>query len=74
MEQSTTASIRNWVNMAEGSTVMDLLDHLCTEHPALAPKLDVAIPMVAGKHATSSERLTAGQEVALLLPVAGGSK
>lgn len=60
------------VNLAEGATVTDLLNHLRTEHPALAPRLDIAIPMVAGKHVTSSAQLTAGQEVALLLPVAGG--
>lgn len=62
------------VNLAEGATVTDLLNHLRTEHPAIAPKLDIAIPMVAGRPAGYSELLTAGQEVALLLPVAGGSK
>jgi molybdopterin converting factor small subunit len=62
------------VNLAEGATVTDLLNQLQTEHPALAPKLGSAIPMVSGKHAGSAELLTAGQEVALLLPAAGGSK
>lgn len=62
------------VNLAEGATVAELLDHLRTEYPHLAPKLETAIPMVSGKHAAPSEHLTTGQEVALLLPVAGGSK
>ena len=61
------------VNLPEGSTIADLLNQLRADYPDLAPKLDAAIPMASGKHAASSERLTAGQEVALLLPVAGGT-
>jgi len=62
------------VNLAEEATVTDLLDHLRTEYPPLAPRLETAIPMISGRHAASSEILTTGQEVALLLPVAGGFK
>ena len=61
------------VNLAEGATVADLVHQLRAEYPDLAQKLDTAIPMVSGKHASPSEQLTAGQEVALLLPVAGGA-
>ena len=60
------------VTLAEDATVADLLDHLCIRHPALAPKLDVAIPMIAGRHAAHADLLVDAQEVALLLPVAGG--
>jgi molybdopterin converting factor small subunit len=60
------------VTLAENATVADLLDQLRAQHPALASKMDTAIPMVSGRLATPSERLTELQEVALLLPAAGG--
>lgn len=62
------------VTLAEDATVADLLHHLRTRHPALEQRLEIAIPIISGRHAAHSECLTAGQEVALLLPVAGGSK
>ena len=62
------------ITLAENATVADLLDHLCTQHPELALKINMAIPMIAGRHAAPSDRLTDAQEVALLLPAAGGSK
>lgn len=60
------------VTLAEGATVADLVEHLRAEHPALASRLDLALPVVSGRHASPSDRLAPGQEVALLLPVAGG--
>ena len=65
-------STRLIVTLAETATVADLLDHLRTQHPALASKINTAIPMVAGRPAVPSERLIEAQEVALLLPAAGG--
>lgn len=62
------------VTLGEEATVADLLDHLRAQHPALAERLDIAIPMISGRHASQSDPLRAGQEVALLLPVAGGSQ
>ena len=58
--------------LEEEATVADLLEHLRTDHPALTQRLDTAVPMISGRHAGPAETLTAGQEVALLLPVAGG--
>ena len=60
------------VTLTEEATGADLLHHLKAEYPALEQKLGSAIPMIAGRHAAHTERLSAGQEVALLLPVAGG--
>lgn len=60
------------VTLAENATVADLLDHLCIRHPSLAPKIDIVIPMIAGRHAAPADHLVDAQEVALLLPVAGG--
>jgi molybdopterin converting factor small subunit len=60
------------VTLADGATVAELVEQLRTEHPALGRALDVAIPMVAGRHAAPAEPLQPGREVALLLPAAGG--
>ncbi len=60
------------VTLAEEATMADLLDQLRTQHPALEQRLNTAVPIISGHHVASSDRLTAGQEVALLLPVSGG--
>jgi molybdopterin converting factor small subunit len=62
------------VSLQDQATVADLLQYLQTERPELEVGLNNAIPMVAGRHVGLSEQLSAGQEVSLLLPVAGGSK
>ena len=58
--------------LEEEATVTQLLNQLRTEHPGLATRLDAAVPMISGRLAAPTQQLTAGQEVALLLPVAGG--
>jgi len=63
---------RMMVKLPEESTVADLLQFICTERPAMESGLENAIPMIAGRHVSQSELLLAGQEVSLLLPVAGG--
>ncbi len=60
------------VMLDEGATVADLLDHLCSQYPALKQKLNIAVAIVSGRHATASQTLSHGQEVALLIPIAGG--
>ena len=42
------------------------------EYSEAAPLLDTAVPIIAGRHVTQSEPLVDGQEVAFLLPIAGG--
>jgi len=64
---------RMTVALSEEATIADLLQHLQTEHPAMASGLDKAVPMIAGRHVAHSKQLSAGQEVSLLLPVSGGS-
>ena len=59
-------------SLEEGMTVADLLTRLCQQHPHSAAKLKQAVPIVAGQHLPHTTALIAGQEVALLLPVAGG--
>ena len=61
------------IDLAEGASVDDLLDALGAEQPALAGALRSALPVLAGTHVERTQRLSAGDEVALLIPVAGGA-
>lgn len=60
------------VSLSDDATVADLLAHLRRQHPDLQSRLDIAIPMIAGRHVSPTQNLSSGQEVALLLPAAGG--
>ena len=44
-----------------------------TQQPSLEPALPSALPVVAGTHVEREHRLEPGDEVALLIPVAGGT-
>jgi molybdopterin converting factor small subunit len=61
------------LDVAEGASVDDLLAALGAEQPALAPALPSVLPVLAGAHVERNRRLNAGDEVALLIPVAGGA-
>jgi molybdopterin converting factor small subunit len=58
--------------VADGATVGNLVDLLRHEHPESVSMLNTAVPIIAGRHVTQSEPLADGQEVAFLLPIAGG--
>ncbi len=60
------------IRLADGATVADLLAQLRTEYPSLTNGLETAMPFIAGRHALQTEQLSAGQEIALLTPIAGG--
>jgi molybdopterin converting factor small subunit len=60
------------VTVADGATVGDLVDLLRREYPKTVSRLETAVPIIAGRHVTQSEPLADGQEVAFLLPIAGG--
>jgi molybdopterin converting factor small subunit len=62
------------VDLAEGSSVDDLLAALGAQQPLLAPALPAALPVLAGTHVEREQCLQAGDEVALLIPVAGGAQ
>ncbi|NCF67452.1 MAG: MoaD/ThiS family protein [Anaerolineaceae bacterium] len=61
------------VSLPDGAAVQDLTTQLRDEHPELGPRLDTAVPIIAGRHVTQFEPLSEGQEVAFLLPIAGGN-
>ena len=61
------------VALPKGATVKTLLDRLAELEPGIAAGLGSALPVVRGTHAARSQELSEGDEVALLIPVAGGS-
>lgn len=60
------------LELPDGATVEDLYDCLSTRTPELAPALASALPVLGGVHVERSRTLSAGEEIALLTPVAGG--
>jgi molybdopterin converting factor small subunit len=60
------------VTLDEGATIADLRQHLDHNFEGMGQPLAHAIPVLAGRHVTDSEPLQNGQEVSLLLPIAGG--
>ena len=69
---TAAAARRLRVTLPEDATVEVLLRRLGELEPALAPHLDAAVPIVRGAHATPGQRVSGGDEIALLIPVAGG--
>jgi len=62
------------MSLADGATVADLTGLLRREHPESISLLNTAMPIIAGRHVTPSEPLADNQEVAFLLPIAGGQQ
>ncbi len=60
------------VELLAGATVADLLSELERTHPTMAPGVERALLVVHGNHAARGDALADGQEIALLLPAAGG--
>ena len=54
------------------ATVQDVLNSLGEQYPNSAETLNIAIPFVAGRHLDKSAPIAQGQEIALLMPAAGG--
>lgn len=61
------------VEVDDGATIADLVRALEGRYPGLAPRLKHAVPIIAGNHASLDDSVSAGQEVAFLMPVAGGA-
>jgi molybdopterin synthase sulfur carrier subunit len=71
---ATAAGIRRLrVELPQEATVGTLLVRLGESEPAIAPALDSVLPVLRGTHASGGEPLSDGDEVALLMPVAGGA-
>jgi molybdopterin converting factor small subunit len=61
------------LELPDGASVEDLYTVLGERHPELAPALPSALPVVGGTHVERDSALEPGDEVALLIPVAGGA-
>lgn len=61
------------VTLPHDATIKALFAKVGDENPTLVDKLTQAIPVVNGSHVSKEQILTDGQEVALLMPVAGGT-
>jgi molybdopterin converting factor small subunit len=55
------------------ATVAMAVAAIITQHPALAGRLERALPMLGGRHVETTTPLTDGAELLLLLPAAGGA-
>ncbi len=60
------------VSLPEGATLGELVHCLRERHPGASSGLDAALPILDGQHLSPKQPLAEGQEVAFLLPVAGG--
>ena len=60
------------VSLPGPATMQDLLETLQLQHPGLRAELGRAVTVVGGTHQPATAVLVDGQEVALLLPIAGG--
>jgi molybdopterin synthase sulfur carrier subunit len=58
--------------LRDETTVAELRDLLCQKYPDSASNLHIAVPITIGRHVSLSEKLVDGQEVAFLMPIAGG--
>lgn len=55
-------------------TIEDMLQMLTDMYPQAEQQFQQAIPVINGLHQAKSKSLVAHQEVALLMPMAGGSE
>lgn len=60
------------VAVPAGATVADVVTALRAAHPGQSAELAQVVAVVAGAHRPLTTTVENGQEVALLLPVAGG--
>jgi molybdopterin converting factor small subunit len=70
---TAAGSRRLTVALPDDASVDTLLDELGELEPGLAAGLGSALPVVRGTHANRDQPLKDGDDVALLIPVAGGS-
>jgi molybdopterin converting factor small subunit len=68
-----TQTARLQVTLPEDATVADVAGQLVDQYPGLQVRLGHAVAMLGGTHVPRTASLVPGQEVAFLLPVAGGS-
>lgn len=65
-------SSRHTIQVPQGATVSDLLDAFSAQHPGAADLISRAVAVAGGKHVAPATKLAENQEMALLMPIAGG--
>lgn len=60
------------VTVAENATLATLKTALGQAYPQLVPGLQIAVPVVGGRHVGQAHLLREGEQVAFLVPIAGG--
>ena len=60
------------LSVGDGTTLGDLWPALVDRHPGLAPMRDTLAFAVNGEYARMEDRVSSGDEVAVLPPVSGG--
>ena len=60
------------LDLQPAATVADACERLAREQPALAPALPGVLAVVGGAQVPRTHPLTAGDELALLMPLSGG--
>lgn len=60
------------LDLASAATVAQLLDRLCVRFPALAPHRASLRVAVNKRYARDDDRVSPGDEIAIIPPVAGG--
>jgi len=66
------ATPRLTIELSNPATVEDLLEHLRRTYPQASQQLAHVVAVSSGQHLAKQDTLTTGQEVALLMPIAGG--
>ena len=61
------------VELEDGATVGDLLDRVAEDRPVLTDGMPSVLTVVRGSQVAGDRVLADGEEVALLIPIAGGS-
>jgi len=61
------------LELPDGADVEGAYREIGERYPELAPALRAALPLVGGQHVLRTQTLHHGDEVALLMPVSGGS-
>jgi len=61
------------LELVDGATVADLREQLASQYPAVVPLMNTLVCAVDEEYVPNEHRLSAGDQVALIPPVSGGS-
>lgn len=61
------------VEMPANATIADLVEKLQAEYPQAQRQLSIAVPVVCGRPRSAQMSLHEEEELALLMPIAGGA-